>query len=649
VNGPSDLDYTVGLDGTGFVRGAGQVRNASRGMRSSVGSDFQSAKNAVIGFARGVAGPMAAASAAVAAIGGVVQRVAAQVGELAGQAKTAGVSFEAFQELKFAAEQNLVGVDALTDGLKEMQLRLDEAVTTGGGPAVEALSRLGYTAGEISEKLKDPPRLFEEIIDRVKQLDEAAQIRVLDEIFGGTAAEQFSRLMDDAEGAISRSREEARQLGVVLDEEYLQTVEEVNRQWQTMTTYVGTNLKRAVLDVARNVIFMLDKMREVEARADATIQRQIDEYTTKLDAAQSRIREITEREGVSVLPRYLQDATLTGSALASTLEVDRREMEAWRQERAALMAELQSRQVTVVPTKLPEQSENGFPGGGGGGGGGGSARKAAISDAGKLQTAVAALIADLQFEEAQLGRTALQQEIYNNLKRAGVDAESDYGQAIANATTSLAERREEMERTKAAQEAMAEAVEYGFSQIEEAVLAIVEGGEAGEKAIKKLIVQLLFAVAQAKLLGTGPLAGLFGGGGAGSLFGSVLGAASGAFVPNWTGGLYHSGGRVGGGASRVATMPSSIWADAPRYHAGTLAAGEMPAILRRGEVVDPGDGSVFERAFGRGERFEFKPVIHFTGTSAEMEQLKSVIADMEQNFVAKVAEAIPEARRFGAI
>lgn len=56
------------------------------------------------------------------------------------------------------------------------------------------------------------------------------------------------------------------------------------------------------------------------------------------------------------------------------------------------------------------------------------------------------------------------------------------------------------------------------------ILSIMDGSVKAEDAVKKLAVQLALAAAQAALMGTGPLAGLFGGGG--GLFGSLFGGGA---------------------------------------------------------------------------------------------------------------------------
>lgn len=81
-------------------------------------------------------------------------------------------------------------------------MRSDEFIATGKGPAAEAFGRLGIDAASLKEKLKDPSALFSEIIGKLGQLEKAAQIRIADEIFGGTGGEKFVQLIDQGEAGI---------------------------------------------------------------------------------------------------------------------------------------------------------------------------------------------------------------------------------------------------------------------------------------------------------------------------------------------------------------------------------------------------------------------------------------------------------------
>ena len=165
-----------------MVRSTSQINKALAASSAKIGAFGKAAIGGFLGgiVAGGVAG-------VVAQIGQVANSIA-QVGD---EAKRAGVSVEAFQEWKFVAEQNRIGIDQMTDGLKELNLRADEFVQTGKGSGAEAFMRLGYSAEELKKKLDDPSALLLEIIGRLGAFDRAAQIRISDELFGGSAMLMF--------------------------------------------------------------------------------------------------------------------------------------------------------------------------------------------------------------------------------------------------------------------------------------------------------------------------------------------------------------------------------------------------------------------------------------------------------------------------
>lgn len=187
-------------------------------------------------------GPALLAGVSVAAIGTATSRIRQVVGEVArigDAAATAGVNVEQFQELKYVSEQSRIDVDAMTDSLKELSLRADEFIITGKGPAAEAFNRLGFKANGLKDKLKDPPKLLEEIADRAKDLDSASRIRIFDELLGGTGAEKLTRLLSGGGDALRNLRQEARDAGAVLDADVIRKAEELDRRFQALTSRIS--------------------------------------------------------------------------------------------------------------------------------------------------------------------------------------------------------------------------------------------------------------------------------------------------------------------------------------------------------------------------------------------------------------------------
>ncbi|WP_413709386.1 hypothetical protein [Rhizobium sp. Rhizsp82] len=230
----------------------GRFKKLSNNISTSVSGAVERANNVLGKLGVGAIGITSLAAVAKEAVGAVL--------DMGKAARTAGVDFKTFQELTFAASQSRVEVDALTDGLKELQLRGDEFAKTGQGSAAEAFKRIGMNASSVAVALKDPAQMLETVIEKIKQLDRAAQLRVLDEMFGGQAAEQFVGFLDKGASKISDLRSEARSLGAVLDEEALKKAEELNREWDKMATLVGSRVKTAALGVAEVVAGMVTKL-----------------------------------------------------------------------------------------------------------------------------------------------------------------------------------------------------------------------------------------------------------------------------------------------------------------------------------------------------------------------------------------------------
>lgn len=258
-----------------------QVQRSSRRAADSMANDFERSNRRVIAQFSQVRGAVASTlgglgiGAGVGIIGGAglssvvreINEAASSIAEMRAEAERAGLSFQAFQELKFAFAREKVSIDALTDGFKELQLRADEFIVTGKGSAVEAFQRLGYSAQALKEKLKDTPELLFDIMDRAQALDRAGQIRVFDELLGGTGGEQFVQLLDAGSDKIRESIARARELGVVLSDEVGEKAAEVDRRFQEITAVISGRLKESLVNVGFIVGEIGDKIGEWEGAA----------------------------------------------------------------------------------------------------------------------------------------------------------------------------------------------------------------------------------------------------------------------------------------------------------------------------------------------------------------------------------------------
>jgi len=248
----------------------------------------------------------------------------------------------------------------------------------------------------------------------------------------------------------------------------------------------------------------------------------------------------------------------------------------------------------------------------------GDAKKRA-SEYEKAKKAIDDTIASLVFEQQQLSRNAVEQRTYNELKRAGVDISSRAGQQIANLVAQIEAETQTIEANTAAQEKRAESLDNLFQMGSDALTSIADGSVKAEDALKKLVLQLALAAVQASLLGTGPLAGLFGG-----------------FNPSPTGFMDMLTGRANGGPVKKG-QPYIVGEKRPELFVPDQSGTIVPRVPKLPASSGLGGGGVV---------VNFSPVIDNRGASVEaVARNERQLAKMKAELPALVVTAVRNANK----
>ncbi|WP_237358535.1 phage tail tape measure protein [Rhizobium etli] len=557
----------------------------------------------------GLAGVVASGPAGIVASLGIsglataVQASIESIVQLGKTAKLAGVNFKDFQELKYAADQNLIGVDALADGLKELQLRTDEFVQTGQGPAAESFQRLGLDAKTLAAGLKDPAKLFETVIDRIKQLDKAAQIRIMDELFGGTAAEQFIGFVEKGSRSIKDLRSEGEAFGIVMDEEFLKKAEEANRKFNALSTVVGVTLKSAIVSAADSLYEFIDGFRDFQNQQSSTLEtriKEIGEQSLELETQILKLKDAGRNgsEKLSDTARDLGFETSKNTLLAgvegqvAALEEQRKQLT----DEAAKITDVLNGRIkpmdrpageTWTPPVVPPATSN-------------SGRSGSTKAAREEKNAVDDVIASLKEEIALVGASDVEREKMVQLRRAGVEATSAEGKQISSLVEQL-HRQEEAERLVTEQrERGIEAAERLGQTMDDQLLRIVDGTFDARDALAALVQEILNATTNGKgLFGSlfSALASGFGGGNASSLNSSINFTGANTTLSDFLG---YGGARAGGGdvtpgrIYRVNEYEDEFFA--PSQHGRIIA----PSKLRGTAAASETGRSLVEIRLGEG-------------------------------------------------
>ena len=152
-----------------FKKMEGRARQSAQNMEKTMGN----ASASIAQKLEGMFAPLAKGGALVAGVGGAViafKEIASSIAEVDREARKAGVSSKVWQQWTYVAAGTGMSIDGVTDALKELNIRGDEFARTGKGSAEEAFQRLGYSATDVAQKLKDPSRFLDEIISKLQQI-----------------------------------------------------------------------------------------------------------------------------------------------------------------------------------------------------------------------------------------------------------------------------------------------------------------------------------------------------------------------------------------------------------------------------------------------------------------------------------------------
>lgn len=220
------------------ARSAVTMEQRARQSAQRMTQSYEQAGSSMSAAMARIAAPIAGLVAAdmIMDIGRAARQTVSAMAKIGDESKRAGIALDAFQEWSYVAEQNRIPVGALIDSMKELNLRADEFLVTGKGPASEAFTRLGLSADDLREKLKNPSELLLTIMSRLEGLDRAAQIRVADEIFGGTGGERFVELISQGEDGLRQTIERGRELGAVLDADVIAKADALDRKFGELGT-----------------------------------------------------------------------------------------------------------------------------------------------------------------------------------------------------------------------------------------------------------------------------------------------------------------------------------------------------------------------------------------------------------------------------
>jgi hypothetical protein len=226
----------------------------------------------VMGAASKRLAPLVAALGAGAVVGKLRETVSA-LDDIGKTADKMGLTTDALQELRTVAESAGIAQSSLDSSMERFNKRLGEAAL-GSGAAAKALKEMGLKAEDLVTMGLDDA--LSEVADHIASIEEpterAARAAAL---FGREGVAMVNLLREGASG-MEKMRQEARDLGIVIDESVIRGAEDAQTQLDLMGRVISANVNSALVELAPLLVgattVLADFVRFVASGIDAARQ-----------------------------------------------------------------------------------------------------------------------------------------------------------------------------------------------------------------------------------------------------------------------------------------------------------------------------------------------------------------------------------------
>ena len=151
---------------------------------------------------------------------------AAYADEITTMSKQTSMSTQALQEYKYMAALTDTDLNVITGSLTKLTKNMDSA-KGGTGAAAEAFKTLGVDVTDSNEQLRDTNAVFDEAITALGQIQNETERDALAMQIFGKSAKDLNPMIEAGGDALAEFRQEASDVGYVLDEETLDKLGEV--------------------------------------------------------------------------------------------------------------------------------------------------------------------------------------------------------------------------------------------------------------------------------------------------------------------------------------------------------------------------------------------------------------------------------------
>jgi len=232
-----------------------------------------------------IGGYIGAIVAAAGAAAGAIKSSASDFDQIAKQSDKIGVSTDALQELRYAANRTGVATGTLDTAIQRFSRRLGEA-GQGSGVLKKEFDQLGIAIRDQNGGLRSTESVLRDYANAIQRTaDPQERLRLAFAAFDTEGAALVNTLKGGAKG-LDDYAQAARDAGLVVEQELLRKAERVNDRFDELIDRVKTATKSGVVNLASALGLSGLTQQELQAaktsQAIKDLQQQVGEYQTKI-------------------------------------------------------------------------------------------------------------------------------------------------------------------------------------------------------------------------------------------------------------------------------------------------------------------------------------------------------------------------------
>ena len=306
-----DLVAKITLDSSEYEKGLTKAQGKMSTASNKIKNAFGVAAKAGLGL-----------SAAVVAGGVAVTKMATSAADTTDHidkmSQKIGISREAYQELDFVMSQSGTSVDKLQGGMKTLTSKMD-AMASGNKDATAAFERLGVAVQNSDGTFRSQEEVFFDTVSALQGVEnQTEKSRLATELFGRAGSEMMP-LLNGAAGSMDEMRQKAHDLGLVLDDEAIDsgvkltdTIDQAKRAFGAITTQIGVEfmpIVQRVLDfILENMPTIRSVMSTVFSAIGTVVEGAVDVFSKLFDFISQNVVPVLSEVWTNTIQPTIQSA-----------------------------------------------------------------------------------------------------------------------------------------------------------------------------------------------------------------------------------------------------------------------------------------------------------------------------------------------------